>query len=331
MRKQLAIGLSLLALTGFGNANQFGVSFNSQDATSKYTHLEEASLNQTFEPMSRASLEIGLPYRFSFQTASVQFITGGGNLDFGNMDFTDPTIEQCQKDGYSLTNCGSGQLQGLKCPYNSAYFDKCCDSRYKYDKSACSYPNTVSGDTCGGKYKCYCDRNEFPYEECVSPQVSTGSSCTEEGKTYYSQCECPSNYDKLCDQRFQSGVGTGCVKNNKTYYTQCSCPADFNLTCEEWGPANPSYYCLLDGVKYYNNCNTCSFSCSLDSCPANTICSYEDCSQKYCATGCATNYVNWCAKPQTDCVTLGYTKTKSECSSDYLVCPSDSSAVFCKS
>ena len=298
MRKQLAIGLSWFALTGFGNANQFGVSFNSQDATSKYTHLEEASLNQTFEPMSRASLEIGLPYRFSFQTASVQFITGGGNLDFGNMDFTDPTIEQCQKDGYSLTNCGSGQLQGLKCPYNSAYFDKCCDSRYKYDKSACSYPNTVSGDSCGGKYMCYCDKSLYSVTGCSSPQVPEGTGCTEEGVTYYSKCVCPSNYNQTCDGQNQEGVGTGCTQNGVTKYTSCQCKSGYNMTCSDLGPVTPTDYCLMNGTKYYNNCKTCENKCSLSSCPAGNVCEYEDCSQKYCVTGCATGYKDldnyWC-------------------------------------
>ncbi len=108
MRKQLAIGVSLLALTALGGVseNDFDL-INQQGADSQYTHLVKTSLNQTFEPMSRASLEIGLPNRFSFQTASVSFITGEQNLDFGNMDFTDPTIEQCQRYGYSLTSCSA--------------------------------------------------------------------------------------------------------------------------------------------------------------------------------------------------------------------------------
>ena len=98
MRKQLAIGLSMLTLTGMGGVSENSfVSVEGQGVSQQYTHLVETSLNQTFEPMSGASLEIGLPNHKSFQTASVQFITGGQNLDFGNIDFGDPTIDRRSK------------------------------------------------------------------------------------------------------------------------------------------------------------------------------------------------------------------------------------------
>ncbi len=330
MRKQLAIGVSLLALTALGGASENSVSIYPQREHSQYTHFVNTNLNQSFEPMSGASLEVGLPNRLSFQTASVQFITGGQGLEFGNMDFVDPTIDQCKRYGYSLTSCSAGQLQGLKCPYNSAYFDRCCDSRYKYDKSACNYPNTVSGDSCGGKYMCYCDRALYPYENCPSPQVTSGGSCTEEGKTYYEQCTCPSNYNQKCDGLNQQGSGTGCTYNGTTKYTSCQCKSGYNMTCSELGPVTPSDYCLLNGIKYYNNCKTCEFKCTLDSCPEGVLCEYEDCSQKYCDIGCATNYIYWCTMPETDCETLGYTKTAADCSSDNSIkCPYDANKLFC--
>ena len=298
MRKQLAIGLSMLTLTGMGGVSENSfVSVEGQGVSQQYTHLVETSLNQSFEPMSGASLEIGLPTHLNFKTASVSFITGGQNLDFGNIDFGDPTIEQCKKEGYSLTNCGAGLLPGLKCPYNTAYFDKCCDSRYKYDKSACSYPNTVSGDSCGGKYMCYCDRSLYSVTGCSSPQVPEGTGCVEEGVTYYSKCVCPSNYNQTCDGQNQQGVGTGCTQNGVTYYTSCQCKSGYNMTCSDLGPVTPTDYCLMNGIKYYNNCKT-DFKCSLLSCPAGNVCEYEDCSQKYCVTGCAVGYKDldnyWC-------------------------------------
>ena len=74
-------------------------------------------------------------------SASVQFITGKRNIEFGNVEFQDPTEEHCKKEGFSLTSCPSGQISGNVCPYNSSYFDKCCDRRYQYDKSDCVYPN----------------------------------------------------------------------------------------------------------------------------------------------------------------------------------------------
>ena len=102
------------------------------------------------------------------------------------------------------------------------------------------------------------------------------------------------------------------------------------MTCGDKGPVTPSDYCLLNGIKYYNNCKTCENKCTLASCPAGASCTYEDCSQKYCAVGCATNYTDWCTKPETDCAKLGYTKAASDCSHGYLKCPYNSSAVFCE-
>ena len=79
MRKQLAIGISVLALTALGGVSENNVSITWQGANPQYTHLVHTSLNQTFEPMSRAGFGLSLPNRKSFKTSSVQFITGGSN------------------------------------------------------------------------------------------------------------------------------------------------------------------------------------------------------------------------------------------------------------
>ncbi len=331
MRKQLAIGVSMLALTALGGVSESDfILINQQGADSQYTHLVKTSLNQ-FEPMSGASLPLGLPNRHSIQTASVQFITGGDNIDFGNMDFTDPTIEQCKQNGYTLTSCDAGLLKGLKCPYNSAYFDKCCDASYKYNSSECASPKTLSSDSCGGKYKCYCDRALYPVESCSSPQVTSGGSCTEEGKTYYEKCVCPAYFDKTCEGQNLQGGGEGCTQDGVTKYTSCECKSGYNMTCSDVGPVAPTDYCQMNGIKYYNNCKTCENKCSLDSCPEGVVCEYEDCSQKYCDIGCEVGYTNWCTKPETNCTTLGYTKTEADCSgTNAIKCPYDTSKVFCK-
>ncbi|MBS7095425.1 MAG: hypothetical protein KH081_08835, partial [Azospirillum sp.] len=115
-----------------------------------------------------------------------------------------------------------------------------------------------------------------------------------------------------------------------TKYTACECKPGYNQTCTELGPVTPSDYCQMNGVKYYNNCKTCENKCKLDSCPAGVSCTLEDCSGKYCDVGCATGYVNWCTKPETDCAKLGYTKSVSQCADGYLQCPYNSAAVFCE-
>ena len=299
MRKQLAIGLSLFALTGLGGVNKNFVSVHSQEAHQQYTHLVETSQSQTFEPFVRASLFADLPNRVSFQTANVSFIAGDGGLTFETSQpvFTDESPQTCKNLGYSLTSCSSGNPTS-PCPYNSTYFKECCDARYKYSKSECSYPNTVSGDSCGGKYMCYCDKSLYSVTSCPSPQVTSGGSCTEEGKTYYGKCVCPSNYNQTCDGLNQQGVGTGCTQNGVTYYTSCQCKSGYNMTCSDLGPVTPTDYCLKDGIKYYNNCKTCENKCTLDVCPSGVTCTLEECSQKYCATGCAVGAVDldnyWC-------------------------------------
>ena len=332
MRKVVAIGLSGLVVCSFAGAGYSSLTPGAAELSHQYTHLIETNQSQTCESLSQSALLAERTVSFSrgVKVASVTFITGGKQLDFGNIDFEDPTIELCKEEGYTQTSCPSGQNPGTYCPYSHTYFDKCCDSRYKYEKSACTYPNTISKDSCGGRFMCYCDRSLYPVESCASPQVPASDSCTEGGKKYYSGCVCPSNYNQTCTGQNQQGQGTGCTYNGTTKYTGCECKPGYNQTCTELGPVTPSDYCQMNGIKYYNNCKTCENKCKLDSCPAGVSCTLEDCSGKYCDVGCATGYVNWCTKPETDCAKLGYTKSVSQCADGYLQCPYNSAAVFCE-
>ena len=177
---------------------------------------------------------------------------------------------------------------------------------------------------------CTCSSTTYPYTSCASPKVLSGESCSLNGITRYSKCSCPSNYSQTCTGTNQQGSGTACGEDGVFKYTSCKCKSGYNMTCSDLGPVTPSDYCLLNGVKYYNNCKTCENKCSLSSCPAGNVCEYEDCSQKYCVTGCAVGYTNWCTKPTTDCATLGYTKAISQCStSNYVKCPYNTAVVAC--
>ena len=301
MRKVVAIGLSGLVVCSFAGAGYSSLTPGAAELSHQYTHLIETNQSQTCESLSQSALfaERTVSVSRGVKVASVSFIAGGKQLDFGNIDFEDPTIELCKKEGYTQTSCPSGQNPGTYCPYSRTYFDKCCDSRYKYEKSACTYPNTISGDSCGGRFMCYCDRSLYPVESCASPKVTTNDSCTEEGKRYYSGCVCPSNYNQTCDGQNQQGVGEGCNDNGTVKYTSCQCKAGYSMTCTDIGPVTPSDYCLMNGIKYYNNCKTCENKCTLDSCPAGVSCTLEECSGKYCAVGCAVDYKDldnyWCS------------------------------------
>ena len=311
------------------NNNQTGGLSNNPDAT-----LIEKNQNRfEFGPQT---LSLELPDAGSVSVknfpklANVTFITGDKQLDFGNIEFADPYDQLCKDKGYTKTSCETGYWKSDFCPYKNEYFKQCCADKYKYTADSCSYPNELSSDGCGGKYRCICNRTLYPVESCVSPQVVSGDACTEAGKKYYSECVCPSNYTETCTGQNQQGRGTGCTYNGTTKYTACECKPGYNQTCTELGPVTPSDYCQMNGIKYYNNCKTCENKCKLDSCPAGVSCTLEDCSGKYCDVGCATGYVNWCTKPETDCAKLGYTKSVSQCSDGYLQCPYNSAAVFCE-
>ena len=295
---------------------------------------------QAFESMPQAGLFLEQPASLSHlpKLAAVHFLTKENGLNFGSggMEFSDNTAEQCKSLGYTVTSCPEGTLINA-CPYNSSYYKTCCGSEYKYTASNCSLLNTTSA-SCGGKYKdCDCNATMYPVTSCTSPQVvatGSGSSCTVNGVKRYSECICPSSYSETCTGQNMQGKGTGCTKNGTTKYTACECKAGYNLTCSGSGgsPARPTDYCLKDGIKYYNSCNTCAFRCSIaeaDKQPG-VVYEYEECSKKYCDIGCATGYVDWCVKPETDCTKLGYTKSASQCPDGYLKCPYNSAAVFCE-
>ncbi len=313
------------------NNNQTGGLSNNPDAT-----LIEKNQNRfEFGPQT---LSLELPDAGSVSVknfprlASVHFLTESNSLQFNVPAFEDTSVQNCKDLGYTKTSCSSGN-PSVFCPYNNAYFKECCDASYKYTADSCTYPNTISKTSCGGKYQCTCDTTLYPVTSCTSPQtpaMGSGSSCTANGVTRYSECVCPSNYTETCTGQNQQGRGTGCTYNGTTKYTACECKPGYNQTCTELGPVTPSDYCQMNGIKYYNNCKTCENKCKLDSCPAGVSCTLEDCSGKYCDVGCATGYVNWCTKPETDCAKLGYTKSVSQCSDGYLQCPYNSAAVFCE-
>ena len=313
------------------NNNQIGGLSNNPDAT-----LIEKNQNRfEFGPQT---LSLELPDAGSVSVknfpklASVHFLTESNSLQFNVPAFEDTSVQNCKDLGYTKTSCSSGN-PSVFCPYNNAYFKECCDAAYKYTADSCTYPNTISKTSCGGKYQCTCDTTLYPVTSCTSPQTpatGNGSSCTANGVTRYSECVCPSNYTETCTGQNQQGRGTGCTYKGTTKYTACECKPGYNQTCTELGPVTPNDYCLMNGIRYYNNCKSCENKCKLDSCPAGVSCTLEDCSGKYCDVGCATGYVNWCTKPETDCAKLGYTKSVSQCSDGYLKCPYNSAAVFCE-
>ena len=289
MRKQLAIGVSVLALTALGGVSENNVSTNLQGASPQYTHFVRTSLNQTFEPLSRAGFDLSLPNRHTFQTAGVHFIVGDQGTDFGNddaknNDFSDPTGNYCKNLGYTVTSCASG-LFNSACPYNDAIYDRCCDVTYKYSPSQCSSPKKLSSDTCGGKYRCYCDTSTYPYASCNDPQIK-GSSCSDDTGTRYATCSCPSGVATPygCETYYASPCNSVC---QKAYADNCR-----NRTAVQTPYGCETYFsdCKSKCQKAYaDNCR--NQTAVISSCPANANCTYfADCKSKVQSWSCNSGY-----------------------------------------
>ena len=306
MRKQLVIGVSILALTGLGGVSENYVSTKLQGASPQYTHFVRTSL--------------GLPYRTNYQTAGVYFITGNKDMDFNNEDaknndFSDPTGDNCKRLGYSITSCASG-LFNRACPYNDKLYDRCCDAIYKYTAAQCSSPKRLSSDSCGGKYRCYCDTAAYPYPACNSPQIK-GNSCSDDTGTRYATCVCPNAnngqwgckeyyaapcnnicktpYPDNCHNRTSVQTPYGC----ETYFSDCKskCQKAYADNCRNRTAVSAPYGCKQAfgdcqskcEIAYTDNCH--NRSAVISSCPSNASCSYfSDCQSKIQSWSCNSGY-----------------------------------------
>ena len=328
MRKQVAIGVSMLALTAMGGVSEHSVLTNLQDASPQYTHL--VNVEQSLGQISQSSISIKLPNRANYQTAGVYFITGKDGVSFGDgkdNTFDDPSGENCKRLGYTVTSCASGLFNSF-CPYNDKIYDRCCESTYTYTASTCSSPKTLSSDTCGGKHRCYCDTKTYPYASCNNPQIK-GSACTDDSGTRYATCTCPSGvatpygcetyYASPCNSVCQKAYADNC-RNRTAVQTPYGCEkyfSDCSSKCE---------------VAYKDNCR--NQTAVISSCPDNATCTYfSDCSSKIQSWSCNSGYV----KSGNTCIVEnpcpGYEK-KTACPNKYYkkeVCSKDSNYIKCTS
>ena len=248
---------------------------------------------------------------FSYKTAAVCFLgfgeCGDGSFSKSDEDFTVDTVKQCQNEGYTITSCAAPQYPSGQCPYNSNYYASCKDDTARackeagYDTSCNDGYIKDSSQICpynSSYYKCKCnpcDGYAYTQAQATADGYVADGSCNSCGTTKYKR------------------------KNN---------PCTGFLTCECGGQIGTST-CKSGSVTKYAVCKTCCENkCSETTCPAGYVCELEACSNKYCITGCAVNYTDWCTQPITDCGTLGYTKTADQCPDGYLKCPYGDT-VFC--
>ena len=135
--------------------------------SSLYTSLTDLNQNQAFRPKLLAAPAS------SFKLAKVHFVVDTADkIGFDDIEqsFDHKNAQRCKDLGFAQTAaCAANQFKARLCPYDDAYYDRCCDNDYKYTKGECSYPNTISSTSCGGKYKCYCDTALYPYTPPIVP------------------------------------------------------------------------------------------------------------------------------------------------------------------
>ncbi len=249
--------------------------------------------NQTFESESQVTLFLESPaLKNSYKTAGVYFITNNKGQVFSKpgegSTFDDPSGKQCMAEGYELTSC-DGTASDY-CPYNDKYFKTCCDSSYKYDKSvACPLPQTFSEKSCGGKYRCECRTEDYPFTTCEAPKEA-GEQCTDDKGTRYATCSCPTGVDVAkedCKTFYKAPCGDVC---EKAYEDTChryeGKGVPFPFGCEDYFDENCESICKK---AYKDECH--KFPDALDSCPAGATCShYEHCSSKIQSFTCPSGF-----------------------------------------
>ena len=247
----------------------------------------------------------------SYKVASVCFLGFGEcGEDQGfkaGEDFSIDTAAQCRNDGFSITSCAAPSYPSGQCPYNSNYYASCKNDPEQACKNAGYVTSCEEGYVQDGSQVCSYDSSYFKCK-CNPCDGYSYTQAQAEAQGYVSDGSCQS---------------CGTVK-----YRRKENPCDGYNICECGGEIGSST-CYTGTVKKYSVCKSCCENkCTETSCPDGYICELESCSNKYCITGCAVNYTDWCSQPVTDCGALGYTKTASQCPDGYLKCPYGET-VFC--
>lgn len=209
----------------------------------------------------------------------------------------------CRDNGYQTTSCTSPEFLDEPCPNGLPVYKGCKEDTPK----ACKELNPDYTNICPNGW-----------------QVDLSNSCTynpaygiccNQCNGYVNAAEIGSGY-----QKGESCSACGGIIKYKKIEASCSgyvsCPS---------GAAPGASTCKKGAQTLYSSC--CAHNCSLDACPVGNSCTQEVCSGKYCISGCAAGYIDYCTAPTTNCAALGY--TASSCSGSKLTCPFGLSKFFC--
>ena len=204
--------------------------------------------------------------------------------------------ESCTEMGYGKTSCPTGYKPNKFCPLDNKYFAECvqdCPSNY----NKCEPPLQGVGDPCGDDL----------YAECCTP------TCQSEYK--YSLDEIPDGYE---------ADGEPCKSCDGDLYKIKKKDCTGYLDCGEMGCEDGATTCQSGETILCSECKKCPNLGTESECPPCTVCTYEECSNSYIITGCATGCTDWCAF---NCATMGY--KQQTCANTYVKCPIDTSYVYC--
>ena len=246
------------------------------------TPTVNAHFNTLSTPMMvPASLETDI--NNSYKIAGICFMgfgDCGGNIGLSNINDNgdDFALPDCASIGYTLTNCTPPGYPDKFCPYDSNYFSSCRQDAPK----AC----TAAG------YVQKCDNGEILNPDSLCPYESSFGNCI---------CNPCSGYDYTYEEATAKGYetdGLPCDSCGTKKYKRKAAECNGYLVCD-CGPEIGSPSCWSGTLELFETCQECcAHKCTLDECPDGMVCTLEECSEKFCATGCATGLTDaesyWC-------------------------------------
>ena len=207
--------------------------------------------------------------------AGLDFVGSDINGPNGNPeDYAPKDGQDCIKEGYKLTSCPEDYKPNKYCLYDSRYFAECvldCPSSYK----TCSAPYKGVGKVCGDDL----------YAECCQDTCGT--------EYQYTLDDIPAGYEADGEPCIQCD-GTSYKAKYKIKEKDCS---GF-LDCGTLGCEDGASTCQSGNQVKCSECKKCPNLGTESECPPCSVCSYEECSNLYIVTGCATgcqDYCDYCA------------------------------------
>ena len=178
----------------------------------------------------------------------------------------------CIEMGFTKTSCPSGYKGNKYCPLNNAYFAECipdCPSSYV----TCQSPQQGVGEVCGNGL----------YKDCCMP------TCSSDYK--YTLGSIPDGYEADGEPCMECDEGGLKIKEKyKIKEKDCSGFID----CGDMGCKAGATTCQSGSQVKCSECEPCPNLGTESECPPCSVCTYEECSNLYVVTGCATGCTDWC-------------------------------------